>query len=138
MANLKGLAKDTAIYGLSSIVGRFLNYLLVPIHTHCMPKDSGDYGVSVQSVVKHVYNMNRTFFSQPDYEDVKSYVQQFLLRNSKSSQSLVERTERRGYYRLNTGGSTDARQLMLQFREAQEEKTEEKPRQDLSLDLFSD
>ena len=47
MANLKGLAKDTAIYGLSSIVGRFLNYLLVPIHTHCMPKDSGDYGVSV-------------------------------------------------------------------------------------------
>jgi hypothetical protein len=100
--------------------------------------DAGDYGVSVQSVVKHVYNMNRTFFSQPDYEDVKSYVQQFLLRNSKSSQSLVERTERRGYYRLNTGGSTDARQLMLQFREAQEEKKEEKPQQDLSLDLFSD
>ena len=25
MANLKSLAKDTAIYGLSSIVGRFLN-----------------------------------------------------------------------------------------------------------------
>ncbi len=100
--------------------------------------DAGDYGVSVQSVVKHVYNMNLTFFSQPDYEDVKSYVQQFLLRNSKSSQSLVERTERRGYYRLNTGGSKDARQLMLQFREAQEEKKEEKPQQDLSLDLFSD
>jgi hypothetical protein len=39
---------------------------------------------------------------------------------------------------LNTGGSTDARQLMLQFREAQDEKKEEKPRQDLSLDLFSD
>ncbi len=47
MANLKGLAKDTAIYGLSSIVGRFLNYLLVPLYTHYMPKDSGDYGVSV-------------------------------------------------------------------------------------------
>ncbi len=46
MANLKGLVKDTAIYGLSSIVGRFLNYLLVPIYTHCMPKESGDYGVS--------------------------------------------------------------------------------------------
>ncbi len=46
MANLKGLLKDTAIYGLSSIVGRFLNYLLVPLYTHCMPKDSGDYGVS--------------------------------------------------------------------------------------------
>lgn len=46
MANLKGLVKDTAIYGLSSIVGRFLNYLLVPLYTHCMPKESGDYGVS--------------------------------------------------------------------------------------------
>ena len=46
MANFKALAKDTAIYGLSSIVGRFLNYLLVPLYTHYMPKDSGDYGVS--------------------------------------------------------------------------------------------
>ena len=46
MAELKSLAKDTAIYGLSSIVGRFLNYLLVPLYTHYMPKDSGDYGVS--------------------------------------------------------------------------------------------
>jgi O-antigen/teichoic acid export membrane protein len=46
MANLKALAKDTAIYGLSSIVGRFLNYLLVPLYTHYMPKASGDYGIS--------------------------------------------------------------------------------------------
>lgn len=46
MANLKALAKDTAIYGLSSIVGRFLNYLLVPLYTYYMPKASGDYGVS--------------------------------------------------------------------------------------------
>ncbi len=46
MANLRHLAKDTAIYGLSSIVGRFLNYLLVPLYTHCMPSGSGDYGVS--------------------------------------------------------------------------------------------
>ena len=46
MANLRSLAKDTAIYGLSSIVGRFLNYLLVPLYTHYMPKASGDYGIS--------------------------------------------------------------------------------------------
>ncbi len=43
---MKSLAKDTAIYGLSSIVGRFLNYLLVPLYTHYMPTESGDYGVS--------------------------------------------------------------------------------------------
>ncbi len=46
MASLKSLFKDTAIYGLSSIVGRFLNYLLVPLYTHYMPKASGDYGVN--------------------------------------------------------------------------------------------
>lgn len=47
MPSLKALAKDTAIYGLSSIVGRFLNYLLVPLYTYYMPRESGDYGVSV-------------------------------------------------------------------------------------------
>ena len=46
MANMKSLAKDTAIYGLSSIVGRFLNYLLVPLYTYYMPHDTGDYGIS--------------------------------------------------------------------------------------------
>ena len=45
MANLKSLAKDTAIYGLSSIVGRFLNYLLVPVYTLAMPVQEGGYGV---------------------------------------------------------------------------------------------
>ena len=100
--------------------------------------ESGEGGVSVQVIAKHVYNMNCTFFSQPDYDEVRSYVQQYLLRNSKSSQSLVESTGRRGYYRLNTEGSADARQLMLQFRDEQLEETEEeKPQQDLSLDLFS-
>ncbi len=44
MANLKALAKDTAIYGLSSIVGRFLNYLLVPLYTVTIPSASGGYG----------------------------------------------------------------------------------------------
>ena len=45
MANLKSLAKETAIYGLSSIVGRFLNYLLVPVYTMAMSAQSGGYGV---------------------------------------------------------------------------------------------
>lgn len=45
MAGLKSLAKDTAIYGLSSIVGRFLNYLLVPLYTAVLPAASGGYGV---------------------------------------------------------------------------------------------
>ena len=43
--NLKSLAKDTALYGLVSIVGRFLNYLLVPVHTYMIPAESGGYGI---------------------------------------------------------------------------------------------
>ena len=43
--NLKSLAKDTAIYGLSSIVGRFLNYLLVPLYTYKIAASSGGYGI---------------------------------------------------------------------------------------------
>jgi hypothetical protein len=100
--------------------------------------EAGECGVSVQAIAKHVYNMNCTFFVQPDFEEIRTYVQQYLLRNSKSQQSLIESTGRRGYYRLNTEGSADARQLLLQFRdEKEEEREEEKPQQDLSLDLFA-
>lgn len=42
---LKTLFKDTALYGLPSIVGRFLNYLLVILYTAVMPASSGEYGV---------------------------------------------------------------------------------------------
>ena len=41
--NLKALAKDTVIYGMSSIVGRFLNYLLVPLYTSMIPQS--EYGI---------------------------------------------------------------------------------------------
>jgi hypothetical protein len=98
--------------------------------------EADERGISVQAIAKHVYNMNLSFFNTPDYEEIRTYVQQFLLKNSKSNLSLIENTGRRGYYRLNTKGSADARQMMLQFRDEQEEKEEEKPQQDLSLNLF--
>lgn len=42
--SMKSLAKDTAIYGVSSIVGKFLNYLLVPLYTYVL-KQTSDYGI---------------------------------------------------------------------------------------------
>ena len=69
MSNLKGLAKDTAIYGLSSIVGRFLNYLLVPLYTATLSAASGGYGVitnvyayTALLLVILTYGMETTFF----------------------------------------------------------------------------
>ena len=46
MGKLKQLAGQTFIYGLSSIVGRILNYLLVPLYTNCFPSE--EYGVVVE------------------------------------------------------------------------------------------
>ena len=42
--SIKSLAKDTAIYGLSSIIGKFLNYLLVPLYTYVLAR-TADYGI---------------------------------------------------------------------------------------------
>ena len=102
--------------------------------------EAGERGISVQSIARHVYNTNNTFFHSPDFADIHNFVQQFLLRNSKSAQSLIETTGRRGYYRLNTNGSADARQLMLNFKEEQQNKTsedaDETKNEDRSLCLF--
>ncbi|MBO5964731.1 MAG: lipopolysaccharide biosynthesis protein [Bacteroidaceae bacterium] len=69
MANLKSLVKDTAIYGLSSIVGRFLNYLLVPLYTHVISAANGGYGIVTNLygyvallLVILVFGMETTFF----------------------------------------------------------------------------
>ena len=69
MSGLKSLAKDTAIYGLSSIVGRFLNYLLVPVYTAKISAESGGYGVisnvyayTALLLVILTYGMETTFF----------------------------------------------------------------------------
>lgn len=43
MAGIKALAKETAIYGLSSIIGRFLNWCLVPLYVYIFPTD--EYGI---------------------------------------------------------------------------------------------
>lgn len=76
MANMKSLVKDTAIYGMSSIVGRFLNYLLVPLYTHCISAASGGYGV-VTNLYAYValimviltFGMETTFFRFANKED---------------------------------------------------------------------
>lgn len=75
MANLKGLFRDTAIYGLSSIIGRFLNYLLVPLYTNAMPATDGEYGIitNVYALVALLlviltYGMETTFFRYANKE----------------------------------------------------------------------
>ena len=47
---IKRLGADTAIYGVSTILGRFLNFLLVPFYTNVL--QPGDYGI-----VAYVYSL---------------------------------------------------------------------------------
>ena len=80
MTNLKSLAKDTAIYGLSSIIGRFLNYLLVPLYTAKLAAASGGYGVitniyayTALIMVILLFGMETTFFRFANKEDEDPY-----------------------------------------------------------------
>lgn len=67
MKELSKLANQTFIYGLSSIIGRLLNYLLVPLYTRCF--SPSEYGV-VTEIYAYVafftiiltYGMETAFF----------------------------------------------------------------------------
>ena len=67
MAGIKSLVKDTAIYGVSSIIGRFLNWCLVPLYTAVFVPE--EYGVvtNIYAYVAFVlvfltYGMETGFF----------------------------------------------------------------------------
>ena len=79
--NLKSLAKDTAIYGLSSIVGKFLNYLLSILYLYKIPAESGGYGIvtnlyawTALLIAFLTFGMETTFFrySGKEGEDARN------------------------------------------------------------------
>ena len=64
---LKKLAGQTAVYGLSSIIGRLLNYLLVPIYTRIFAP--AEYGIVSElyayvafMMVLYTYGMETAYF----------------------------------------------------------------------------
>jgi O-antigen/teichoic acid export membrane protein len=71
---LKKLASQTAVYGLSQIVGRFVNYLLVPLHTALF--DTAEFGVNTLMYsyvtffnVLLTYGMETAFFRFSQKQD---------------------------------------------------------------------
>ena len=79
MGAIKRLLGQTAIYGLSSIIGRLLSYLLVPLYTYTLP--TGEYGI-VTELYSYValifafliYGMETTFFRFSETEKDKGKV----------------------------------------------------------------
>lgn len=67
MGAIRSLIGQTAIYGISSIVGRFLNYLLVPLYTNIFsPSEYGIvtelYAYSSFLLIIFTYGMETAFF----------------------------------------------------------------------------
>ncbi len=74
MSQIKKLAGQTAIYGLSSIVGRLLNYLLVPLYTRIFVPEA--YGVVSEFyayvtflIVLYTYGMETAYFQFSNKND---------------------------------------------------------------------
>lgn len=72
--SIKSLAKDTAVYGLSSIVGRFLNWCLVPLYVYLFPSEEYGivtylYGVTAVMLVILNYGMETGFFRFANKEE---------------------------------------------------------------------
>ena len=67
MSQLRSLAGQTAIYGVSSILGRVLNYALVPLHTYVfMREEMGQvaylYAYVAFFLITYTFGMETTFF----------------------------------------------------------------------------
>lgn len=77
--------------------------------------EAGSTGISVRMLVLNVYNLSSTLFERPCLDDIAVRVRRFVARNSATPASLLERMDRRGYYRLNLARSAEARQLELAF-----------------------
>jgi O-antigen/teichoic acid export membrane protein len=79
MSVVKKLASDTALYGLSSIVGRFLNWLLVAVHTRVFdqPKLLADnnqlYVWVILLNILYTYGMETAFFRFAKKENRQEY-----------------------------------------------------------------
>ncbi|MCH5229263.1 MAG: polysaccharide biosynthesis C-terminal domain-containing protein [Muribaculaceae bacterium] len=72
--SIKALAKDTAVYGLSSILGRFLNWCLVPLYVYLFPTEEYGivtylYGVTAVMLVVLNYGMETGFFRFANKEE---------------------------------------------------------------------
>jgi len=76
MSLLKKIAGETAVYGLSSVVGRLLNYLLVPLHTAVfLPEEYGVYNYLYAYVgflmVSLTYGFETAFFRFTQEDNLK-------------------------------------------------------------------
>jgi O-antigen/teichoic acid export membrane protein len=72
---LKELTKDTAIYGISTMVGRFLNFILVPLYTNIfLPADYGIiqliYAYTAILNIIFIYGLDSAYLKFASFKDL--------------------------------------------------------------------
>lgn len=72
---LKELTKDTAIYGISTMIGRFLNFILVPLYTNIfLPADYGIiqliYAYMAILNIVFIYGLDSAYLKFASFKDV--------------------------------------------------------------------
>ncbi|HEX7356099.1 MAG TPA: oligosaccharide flippase family protein [Ignavibacteriaceae bacterium] len=72
---LKELTKDTAIYGISTMLGRFLNFLLVPFYTNVfLPSEYGVVNILYSYIaifnIIFLYGMDSAFLKYAAFKDI--------------------------------------------------------------------
>lgn len=72
---LKELTKDTAIYGISTMVGRFLNFILVPLYTNIfLPADYGIiqliYAYTAILNIVFIYGLDSAYLKFASFKDI--------------------------------------------------------------------
>ncbi len=98
-------------------------------------REAGDKGLSVKKIARHVFNKCNGFFDTVSFDEVHRYVASYLMKNSKLADSIIERTDVRGVYRLSL--SNTSRQLYFDFKNDEVDDGEMvKACEDKSLSLF--
>ncbi|GAD04648.1 polysaccharide biosynthesis protein [Porphyromonas crevioricanis] len=94
MATIRSLVKDTAVYGLSSIAGRFLNWMLVPMYTRVL-STTAEYGIvtnlyawTALLLIILTYGMETAFFRYMNKDDDPRSVYSTTLWSLGSTSSL--------------------------------------------------
>jgi len=99
MSQLKKLAGQTAVYGISSILGRTVNFLLIPIYTGYLTKDdvgayTALYGYMALFNIIFTYGMETTYFRYTtgkglDPQKVFAQIQSLLITTSLSLGAVI-------------------------------------------------
>lgn len=100
--------------------------------------EAGKEGLSVRKLALNVYNLHNGLFDNVSYDDVYKEISAYLNKKSKAQRRFIEKTGKRGHYRL-SGKIENSSQLLFEFKDDRNDDSEKNSNTefvDKSLSLF--